>query len=55
LDKEDAVETALTAAPGEFAAASDSSGSDDADEATALLRDIRDALVMLAKQREGQS
>jgi putative membrane protein len=33
----------------------DSARAGDADEATALLRDIRDALVTLAKQREGKS
>jgi putative membrane protein len=55
LDKEDAAETALSAAAGAFAAGGDSPRGTNAEEATALLRDIRDALVTLAKYRETQS
>jgi putative membrane protein len=46
---------ATAAAPGALAATSDSPRVTDADEVTALLRDIRDALVTLAKNRGAQA
>jgi putative membrane protein len=55
LGTENASETARSTAPDGSAVANNSPSSADGEEVTVLLRDIRDALVTLAKQREAQS
>jgi putative membrane protein len=55
LDQEEATETEQSGVRDTFAAASGSTLSMDSDEATVLLREIRDALVTLVKRRETKS
>jgi uncharacterized protein len=55
LDQEEAAGTAPLGVRGAFAADGGPTVSTDADEATALLREIRDAMVTLARRGEAQS
>jgi putative membrane protein len=52
LDQEEAAGIAQAGVQGAFAAAGDTTASTEADEATALLGEIRDALVTLARRGE---